>query len=192
MSSRTNGGKRRRHFYPNQVFLTPHLMGHGRGRISPQPPAYRLGNASIIMGRPIGLLYVKVLVALVPLVSSSSAFAIPQREAYPPSFLFFSSSSFSSSSSRSRRRTRRRSVVGSSTTSPSSSSQRQQSQQQQGDVATLAGAWGSSDTSKGRRDRCTPFIVGVAEGTSSDETCVVERIVDNLQDSSVAVLPQES
>ena len=33
--------------------------------------------------------------------------------------------------------------------------------------------------------------MGVAGGTASGKTCVVERIVDNLADSSVAVLPQD-
>jgi len=36
-----------------------------------------------------------------------------------------------------------------------------------------------------------PFIVGVAGGTASGKSCVVEKIVETLSDSSVAVLPQD-
>ena len=59
------------------------------------------------------------------------------------------------------------------------------------DLSSLAGAWRNGAHTSTRRDPCTPFIVGVAGGTASGKTCVVERIVDNLADSSVAVLPQD-
>eukprot|EP00617_Octactis_speculum_P026992 CAMPEP_0185747778 /NCGR_PEP_ID=MMETSP1174-20130828/6422_1 /TAXON_ID=35687 /ORGANISM="Dictyocha speculum, Strain CCMP1381" /LENGTH=259 /DNA_ID=CAMNT_0028423117 /DNA_START=81 /DNA_END=860 /DNA_ORIENTATION=+ len=57
-------------------------------------------------------------------------------------------------------------------------------------TASLAGSW-VQPIGASRLETCTPFFLGVAGGTASGKTCVVNRIVELLGHEGVAVISQD-